>query len=107
MRTNQEGFSILFVIITLVLVVSVAGIGTSVWRQNQTSKSQSQPKPQTQSNKTLPRLIDITECSDYCPDGPQAYKVYEGINNETECEQINGQVIKNPAWGVYIGCGPK
>lgn len=105
MRTNQEGFSILFVITTLVLVVSIVVIGTSVWRQNQTSKSQA--KPQTQSNKTLPRLIDITECSDYCPDGPETYKVYEGIDNETECEQINGQVIKNPAWGGYLGCGPK
>jgi len=52
-------------------------------------------------------LIEKYYCSDLCPENGGTYIVFEGVNSREECTNIGGTLFIDPAWGGYIGCGPK
>jgi len=59
-------------------------------------------------NPFLPKLITITSCSDYCPDGPSSHKVYYGVDTEEGCTKIDGNAVYSYGWGKqYLGCEPR
>ena len=44
-------------------------------------------------------------CSDVCPTYGRVYIRYQDVE-EVDCENIGGQVERDPAWGSYMGCVP-
>lgn len=52
-------------------------------------------------------LIERCFCSDYCP--PEYWNIlilYENIDSEEKCAEVDGIDITDAAWGGYIGCAP-
>lgn len=50
-------------------------------------------------------LVEKYFCSDVCPQYGSKYIIYQGIE-QAECEEVGGSIIKDIAWGGYIGCAP-
>lgn len=51
-------------------------------------------------------LEEVYYCSDVCPDYGAVYLVYQGVGPE-DCSRAGGKVVRDIAWGGYIGCEPR
>jgi len=53
-----------------------------------------------------PAIVEKFLCSDYCP-GPQKLyirRVYDGVTDEAECEQLGGTPYSYYGWGKRTVC---
>lgn len=56
-----------------------------------------------------PAIVDFFACSDYCPEPEEEYmvKVYEGVTEEAECEELGGILDSMTGWGTTYYCRVK
>jgi hypothetical protein len=57
--------------------------------------------------KTGLKLVQISYCSDVCPQYTRTFIVFENVTTAEKCNEIGGQTIRDAAWHGYIGCRPK
>lgn len=94
--------------ITLAVILGFAIIGSVIYTlyvrpQSNIPGSQT---GQTVPEVTKPPIVDHFACSDYCPGPEEQYtkKVYEGINNELDCEKVGGTPYTYTGWGTVTIC---
>lgn len=94
--------------ITLAVILGFAIIGSVVYtlyvRPNSKlpENQDDHPVPEV----TKPPIVEHFACGDYCPGPEEQYmkKVYEGINNELDCEAVGGTPYTYTGWGTVTIC---
>ncbi|MEM5812213.1 MAG: hypothetical protein QW286_00705 [Candidatus Aenigmatarchaeota archaeon] len=51
-------------------------------------------------------LVEQYYCSDVCPDYGRVDLVFQGIDS-ADCPSVEGRVLRDLAWGGYVGCEPR
>lgn len=83
----------------ILLIVIIISTTYLFWPKHQTNEEQTKAPDK-------PPVVDFFACGDYCP-GPQekyTVKVYQGVTDETQCQNLGGTPASFHGWTEVHYC---